>query len=63
MPLTVAPVAGALTLTVGAVVSGAALATVTLTAAEVVWLPAASRARAVMLCGALLAVVLFQFTV
>ena len=44
VPDTVAPAAGAVRLTVGAVVS---LATVTLTADEVVVLPAASRARAV----------------
>src|SRR5438477_583236 len=42
-PETVAPLAGAVMLTLGGVVS--ALATVTLTAADVVGLPAASRAR------------------
>src|SRR5207245_593662 len=54
VPLTVAPPAGAVTLTVGAVVS---LKTVTVTAAAVVILPAASRAIAVSVCDALLAVV------
>src|SRR6185436_724350 len=61
--LTVAPPAGALTLTVGPVVSGTALDTVTLRAAEVVWLPAASRARAVRECVPLPAVVVFQLIV
>jgi len=61
--LTVAPAAGALTLTVGGVVSGAALDTVTLTVAEVVWLPAASRARALIVCAPLLAEALLQLTV
>src|SRR5256885_641418 len=53
VPLTVAPPAGAVTLMVGAVVS---LKTVTVTAAAVVELPAASRAIAVSVCDALLAV-------
>ena len=47
MPDTVAPLAGAVKLTVGGMVSAVALATVTLRAGEVVMLPAASRARAV----------------
>src|SRR4029077_3642424 len=54
VPETVAPPAGAVTLTVGPVVS---LKTVTVTAADVVVLPAASRATAVSVCDALLAVV------
>jgi hypothetical protein len=62
VPLTVVPAAGALMLTVGGVVSGAALDTVTPIAAEVVWLPAASRARAVRLCAPLLADAVFQLT-
>src|SRR5438552_17420971 len=41
---------------------GALLSTVTLTAVEVVVLPAASRATAVKLCEPLLAVVVFQET-
>src|SRR5438552_4087738 len=53
VPLTVAPPTGAVTLTVGAVVS---LKTVTVTAAAVVVLPAASRAMAVRGCEALVAV-------
>src|ERR1700693_3315968 len=57
-PDTVAPVVGAVIDTVGGVVS--ALLTVTLTAAEVVVLPAASRATAVSVCAPLVAVVLFQ---
>src|SRR5262249_23963612 len=58
VPLTVAPLAGAVMLTVGGVVSGAGpFATVTVTAAEVVWLPAASRATAVRVCGPLLGAV------
>src|SRR5439155_27373878 len=59
-PETVAPLAGAVMLTVGGVVS--ALATVTVTAADVVALPAASRARAVSVCDPLLVVVVFQLT-
>src|SRR5467141_3104277 len=54
---TVAPEAGEVMLTVGAVVS---LNTVTVTGAEVVRLPAASRATAVRVCEALLAVVVFH---
>ena len=57
-PDTVAPVVGAVIDTVGGVVS--ALLTVTLTAAEVAVLPAASRATAVSVCAPLVAVVLFQ---
>ena len=52
VPETVAPSAGALIFTVGAVVS---LETVTVTAVEVVVLPAASRATAVSVCDALVA--------
>ena len=52
-PDTVAPAAGAVTDTVGACVSGAVLDTVTDTAADVVTLPAASRATAVTVCGPL----------
>src|SRR2546426_887177 len=53
-PLTVAPAAGAVTLTVGGAVS---FTTVTVIAVAVVVLPAASRATAVSVCDALLAVV------
>ena len=53
---------GALTLTVGGVVSGTGLATVTLTAVEVVVLPAASRAIARRVWVPLVAVVVFQLT-
>ena len=59
VPDTVAPAAGAVTLTVGAVVS---LATVTLTAGEVVVLPAASQARAVSVWAPLVAVAVFHDT-
>src|SRR5438045_3371345 len=59
VPLTVAPPAGAVTLTVGAVVS---LKTVTVTAAAVVVLPAASRAIAVSVCEVWRAVVLTHVT-
>src|SRR5204863_371698 len=59
VPLTVAPVAGAVTLTAGVVVS---FDTVTVTAAEVVVLPAASRARAVSVCDPLLALAVVQET-
>src|SRR5439155_11711474 len=59
-PDTVAPVAGAVIDTAGGVVSGTGLFTVTLTAAEVAALPAASRATAVTLCAPLLVVVVFQ---
>src|SRR5438128_618925 len=62
VPATEAPAAGAVIDTVGGVVSGTGLFTVTLTAAEVVVLPAASRATAVTLCEPLLAVVVFQET-
>ena len=55
VPETVAPSAGALIFTVGAVVS---LNTVTVTAADVAALPAASRARAVSVCEPLAAVVM-----
>src|SRR5437773_3828347 len=51
--LTVAPAAGAVMLAVGGVLS---LKTVTVTAADVILLPAASRATAVRVCDALLAV-------
>src|SRR5437867_80176 len=57
--LTVAPVNGAVRLTVGGVVS---LNTVTVTAADVVVLPAPSRATAVSVCDALLAAVVFHET-
>ena len=60
VPDTVASLAGAVTLTVGAVVS--ALLTVTVTAAEVVVLPAASRATAVSVWGPLAAVVVSHDT-
>src|SRR5436190_2007738 len=58
-PPRVAPETGEVMLTVGGVVS---LNTVTVTAAEVVRLPAASRATAVSVCEPLLAVVVFQET-
>ena len=61
-PETVAPLAGAVMETVGGVVSEAALLTVTVTVAEVLVLPAASRATAVSVCEPLVAVVLFQVT-
>src|SRR5262249_6929285 len=54
---TVAPSAGAVMLTLGGVVS---LKTVTVTAAAVAVLPAASRATAVTVCNPLLAVVVFH---
>ena len=54
------PAAGALSDTVGGVVSGTALFTVTVTAAEVVLLPAASRATAVSVCVPLVAEAVFQ---
>src|SRR5207253_1861605 len=57
VPETVAPPAGAVRLTVGGVVS---LSTVTVIAAAVVVLPAASRATAVNVCDALLAGVVSQ---
>src|SRR6185295_9045602 len=59
VPPTVAPFAGAVTLTVGGVVS---LNTVTVTVVDVAVLPAASRATAVNVCEALLAVVVFHGT-
>src|SRR5207247_1533838 len=59
VPPTVAPETGEVMLTVGGVVS---LNTVTVSAAEVVRLPAASGATAVSVCGPLLAVVVFQET-
>src|SRR5436309_3287960 len=59
VPETVAPFAGAVTLTVGGVVS---LKTVTVIAAEVVAFPAASRARAVSVCEPLAAVVVVHAT-
>src|SRR5712664_4186468 len=59
VPETLAPDAGEVMLTVGAVVS---LNTVTVTGAEVVRLPAASRATAVRVCEPLLAEVVFQET-
>ena len=59
MPDTVAPLAGAVRLTVGAVMSG--LSTVTVTV-EVVVLPAASRARAVSVWVPLVTVVVFHDT-
>src|ERR1051326_2168290 len=58
VPVTVAPAAGAVTLTVGGIVS---LNTVTVTAAVLV-LPAASRATALSVCDALVVVVVFQAT-
>ena len=60
VPETVLPAAGAVTDTVGAVVSP--FCTVTDTAADVVWLPAASRARAVSVCEPLAVAVVFQLT-
>ena len=62
LPRTVAPSAGELTLTVGGVVSGTGLATVTLTGVEVVELVAASRAIARRTWGPLAVVVVFQLT-
>ena len=59
-PATVAPAAGALSDTVGGVVSATGLFTVTVRVAEVVTLPAASRATALSVCAPLLAVVVFQ---
>ena len=60
VPDTVAPAAGAVRLTVGAVVSG--LLTVTVTDVEVVLLPAASLATAVSVWVPLLAVAVFHDT-
>jgi len=60
---TVWPLLGEVMLTVGGVVSeGGAFATVTVTGAEVVRLPAASRAMAVMVCEPFAAPVVFQET-
>ncbi len=61
-PLIVAPLAGAVTLTVGAVVSGVVLLTVTVTAPDVAVLPAASRATARTARGPLLALTVFQLS-
>src|SRR6185295_3566031 len=62
-PDTVAPFAGDVMLTVGGVVSGGgAFDTVTVTVAEVVRLPAASRALAVSWCEPLATAVVFQET-
>ena len=62
VPETVAPLAGLVIWTVGGVVSGTELFTVTVTAVEVAVLPAASRATAVSVCELLVAVVVFQDT-
>jgi hypothetical protein len=63
VPDTVAPLPGELIATVGAVVSGGGpLDTVTVSGAEVLVLPAVSRARAVRVCEPLLAVVVSQTT-
>jgi hypothetical protein len=62
VPLAVAPFAGALIDTVGGVVSGVLLLTVTVTAVLVVPLPAASLAIARNVCEPLLDVVVFQET-
>ena len=63
VPETVAPEAGEVMLTVGGVVSGGgAFDTVTVTAVEVLWFPAASRALAVRKCEPLATVVVFQET-
>ena len=62
VPPTVAPDAGDVMATVGGVVSPDEFATVTVTALEVVVFPAASRARAVSVWEALLAVVVSQET-
>jgi len=60
VPETVEPLAGLVTETVGGVVSGVVLLTVTVTAAEVFWFPAASRATAVSVCDPFEAVVVFH---
>jgi hypothetical protein len=58
---TVAPFVGEVIPTVGGAVSGGgAFDTVTVTGAEILELPAASRATAVMLCAPLLAIAVFQ---
>jgi hypothetical protein len=62
VPATVEPDAGEVRAIVGGVVSEPPLATVTVTGAEVVRLPAASRATAVRACEPLVAVVVFQGT-
>ena len=63
VPETVAPEAGDVMLTVGGVVSGGgAFDTVTVTAVEVFWFPAASRALAVRECEPLATVVVFHET-
>src|SRR5437867_12635371 len=54
---TVEPLAGLVIETVGGVVSGVVLLTVTVTAVEVFWFPAASRATAVSVCEPFEAVV------
>jgi len=56
----VEPLAGLVIETVGGVVSGVVLLTVTVTAVEVFWFPAASRATAVSVCDPFEAVVVFQ---
>ena len=62
LPDTVAEEAGAVSVTVGGVVSAVALDTVTVMAVEVFVFPAASRARADSVCCPLAAVVVFQVT-
>src|SRR5918996_4267436 len=62
VPDTSAPLAGSVIATLGGVVSDAVLDTVTVTGAEVVRLPAASRATAVRVWEPLLAVAVFQGT-
>jgi hypothetical protein len=61
-PLTVDPAAGDVIATDGGVVSDVVLDTVTVTPADVVRLPAASRATALSVCEPLLAVVVFHAT-
>jgi hypothetical protein len=60
VPETVAPAAGALIETVGAVVSGVVLLTVTVTAALVVELPAPSFAITLSVCAPFVAEVVFH---
>jgi len=60
VPDTVAPLAGAVMLIVGSVVSGGRLLTVTLTTGAVPVLPAASVAVAEIVCDALVVVVVSQ---
>ena len=60
VPETVAPDNGDVILTVGGVVSGEVLETVTVTPLEMVVLPAASRACAVSVCEPLLTAVVSQ---